>query len=256
MTVPNRLFSSMLLVLAMMTSFFTEASSDKAVTEKNKAFISQAFAKWAAGGSTFFQDVLAEDVVWTIKGTSPAAGTYKGRAVFIEQAVAPFAARLSSFVKPRVNDIWADGNDVVVYWDGAAVAKDGKPYNNSFVWIFRMQDLRANEVIAFLDLTQYDDVINRIALAKSFDKQGDKPMSAQHPYLGMWVTADGRIRQQLLANGRYDEARGHKESAYQGRYEVKGNQIDYWDDTGFTADGVFVDQNTLHHGGMIFYRRQ
>lgn len=256
MTVPSRLFSSMLLVLAMMTSFFAQASSDKAVAEKNKAFIAQAFAKWATGGSTFFQDVLAEDVVWTIKGSSPAAGTYKGRAVFIEQAVAPFAARLSSFVKPRVNDIWADGTDVVVYWDGAAVAKDGKPYNNSFVWIFRMQDLRATEVIAFLDLTQYDDVIKRIPLAKAVATEGDKPMSAQHPYIGMWVTADGRIRHELLANGRYDEARGNKESAYQGRYEVKGNQIDYWDDTGFTADGVFVDQHTLHHGGMIFYRRQ
>ena len=256
MTIQNRLFSKMLLVLAMMISFFAQANSDKAVAEKNKDFITQAFARWAAGGSTFFQDVLAEDVVWTIKGTSPAAGTYRGRAVFIEQAVAPFAARLSSFVKPRVNNIWADGNDVVVYWDGAAVAKDGKPYNNSFVWIFRMQDLRATEVIAFLDLTQYDDVINRIPLTKSIVKQGDKPMSTQHPYLGMWVTADGRIRQELLANNRYDEARGNKASAYQGRYEVKGNQIDYWDDTGFTADGVFVDQNTLHHGGMIFFRRQ
>lgn len=256
MTIPSRLFSSMLFVLAMMSSFFTQASSDKAAAEKNKAFISQAFAKWAAGGSTFFQDVLAEDVVWTIKGTSPAAGTYKGRAVFIEQAVAPFAARLSSFVKPKVNDIWADGNDVVVYWDGAAVAKDGKPYNNSFVWIFRMQDLRATEVIAFLDLTQYDDVINRIALATYFDEKGDKSGSTEHPYIGMWVTADGRIRHELLANGRYDEARGHKESAYQGRYQVQGNKIDYWDDTGFTADGVFVDENTLHHGGMIFYRRQ
>ena len=63
------------------------------------------------------------------------------------------------------------------------------------------------------------------------------------------------IRHQLLPNGRYDEARGTRESAYQGRYEVKGNQIDYWDDTGFTADGVFVDENTLHHGGMIFRRR-
>lgn len=177
MTIQNRLFSSMVLVFAMMTSLFAQANSDKAIAEKNKAFISQAFAKWAAGGSTFFQDVLTEDVVWTIKGTSPVAGTYKGRTIFIEQAVAPFAARLSSFVKPKVNDIWADGNDVVVYWDGAGVATDGKPYNNSFVWIFRMQDLRATEVIAFLDLTQYDDVINRIPLAKT----GDKPMTIQYP---------------------------------------------------------------------------
>ncbi|MBD0415631.1 Atu4866 domain-containing protein [Oryzicola mucosus] len=77
-----------------------------------------------------------------------------------------------------------------------------------------------------------------------------------HPYLGMWVTGDGRIRQELLATGRYDEARGNRRSAYQGRYIVTGNNIDYWDDTGFTADGVFVDSDTLHHGGMIFYREK
>lgn len=78
----------------------------------------------------------------------------------------------------------------------------------------------------------------------------------QHPYVGMWVTADGHIRQELLANGRYDEARGSRKSAYQGRYEVRGTHIDYWDDTGFTADGTFVNNDELHHGGMIFYREK
>lgn len=76
-----------------------------------------------------------------------------------------------------------------------------------------------------------------------------------HPYIGMWVTGDGRIRQELLPDGRYDEARGQRKSAYQGRYEVRGNHIDYWDDTGFTADGEFVD-DVLYHGGMIFYREK
>ncbi len=82
-----------------------------------------------------------------------------------------------------------------------------------------------------------------------------QPASQSHPYLGMWVTADGRIRQELLANGRYDEARGARKSAYQGRYEVKGNRIEYWDDTGFTADGEFRD-DVLYHGGMVFYREK
>ncbi len=78
----------------------------------------------------------------------------------------------------------------------------------------------------------------------------------QHPYVGMWVTGDGRIRQELLPNNRYDEARGTRQSAYQGRYEVRGNEIFYWDDTGFTADGTFVNDDELHHGGMIFYRER
>jgi hypothetical protein len=80
--------------------------------------------------------------------------------------------------------------------------------------------------------------------------------SSIHPYIGMWVTSDGRIRHELLPNGRYDEARGARASAYQGRYEVRGNHIDYWDDTGFTADGTFVDDDTLHHGGMVFRRQR
>jgi hypothetical protein len=79
-----------------------------------------------------------------------------------------------------------------------------------------------------------------------------KPCSP-HPYVGMWVTADGYIRHELLPNCRYDEARGTRRSAYQGRYEIRGNHIDYWDDTGFTADGDFID-GVLHHAGMILYR--
>lgn len=79
-------------------------------------------------------------------------------------------------------------------------------------------------------------------------------MQADHPYVGMWVTEDGRVRHELLPNNRYVEARGTRERAYQGRYAVTGDHIEYWDDTGFTADGDFVD-GVLHHGGMILYRR-
>ena len=74
-----------------------------------------------------------------------------------------------------------------------------------------------------------------------------------HPYVGMWVTQDGYIRHELLPNGRYDEARGAKRSAYQGDYQIIGAHIEYQDDTGFSADGDFVD-GVLHHAGMVLYR--
>ncbi|MBW7457971.1 SDR family NAD(P)-dependent oxidoreductase, partial [Paenibacillus sepulcri] len=79
--------------------------------------------------------------------------------------------------------------------------------------------------------------------------------SITHPYVGMWVTKDGHIRQELLPDGRYDEARGKRKSAYTGSYSVKGNRIDYVDDTGFTADGEFRD-DVLYHGGMTFTGRK
>lgn len=80
-------------------------------------------------------------------------------------------------------------------------------------------------------------------------------LQPDHPYSGMWITDDGHVRHELLPAGRYVEARGSRERAYEGRYEVTGTHIEYWDDTGFTADGDFVDADTLHHGGMILRRR-
>ncbi|WP_127751803.1 Atu4866 domain-containing protein [Devosia sp. 1566] len=92
-----------------------------------------------------------------------------------------------------------------------------------------------------------------LASTPTFPQDGADAMQA-HPYVGMWVTKDGYVRHQLLPDGRYDEARGNRESAYQGRYEIEGDHIEYWDDTGFTADGDFLD-GVLHHGGMVLYRR-
>lgn len=72
-------------------------------------------------------------------------------------------------------------------------------------------------------------------------------------YIGMWITENRNIRHKLLPNNRYDEARGNKESAYQGSYQVTGNHIDYKDDTGFTADGEFRN-GILYHAGMILFK--
>jgi hypothetical protein len=91
---------------------------------------------------------------------------------------------------------------------------------------------------------------------QSTSDRGEPAVSArqeEHPYVGMWVTADNHIRQELLPHGRYDEARGQRASAYMGRYWVSGTRIEYEDDTGFTADGEF-DGDVLHHGGYVFYR--
>ncbi|MEU5699157.1 Atu4866 domain-containing protein [Streptomyces aurantiacus] len=57
--------------------------------------------------------------------------------------------------------------------------------------------------------------------------------------VGAWVTADGRTRQELLPDGRYDEARGERTGAYTGRYTVAGSH-----------DGV------LHHEHLVLYREQ
>jgi hypothetical protein len=77
---------------------------------------------------------------------------------------------------------------------------------------------------------------------------------AENNFAGMWVTGDGYIRHELLADGRYIEARGTRENAYQGEYSISDNHIEYKDDRGFSADGDFMD-GILFHAGMVLYRR-
>src|SRR5690606_39109550 len=113
-----------------------------------------------------------------------------------------------------------------------------------------MRDEKVVRVSAFLDLVALNDLLTRV------DEPVAETAATDHPYVGMWVTTDGHIRHKLLPDGRYDEARGDRESAYTGRYEVRGNDIHYWDDTGFAADGTFVSDDELHHGGMVFYRQR
>ncbi|WP_314437385.1 nuclear transport factor 2 family protein [Massilia timonae] len=138
------------------------ADSGSAQAQANKEAVDKAFAAWAAGGRTFFDDMLAPNVVWTIKGSSPTARVLRGKQELIDGAVTPLSTRLQRQIRPTIRNLWADGDHVIIEWDGEAVAKGGKPYRNSYLWIFRMQGGRATEVTAYLDLAPYDDVLRRV----------------------------------------------------------------------------------------------
>ncbi|MFB4393136.1 nuclear transport factor 2 family protein [Pseudomonas sp. LS_1] len=133
-----------------------------AKADDNKTIVSAAFERWAAGGSNFFNEVLSPNVVWTVEGSGPSAGTYRGLDDLIVRAVRPLTARLSTPIRPIAKRIWADGDHVIVNWRGEATARDGKPYTNDYAWIMRMEQGRAGAVTAFLDLTAFDEVLRRI----------------------------------------------------------------------------------------------
>ena len=104
-------------------------------------------------------------------------------------------------------------------------------------------------------LYKYDLLRTYVTELIHFALKRKSTMEDNNKYVGMWVTADGYIRHELLPGGRYDEARGSRKSAYQGSYRLTGDHIDYKDDTGFTADGDFRD-GVLYHAGMVLYREE
>ncbi|MGF1553702.1 MAG: nuclear transport factor 2 family protein [Paracoccaceae bacterium] len=129
-----------------------------ALEARNRATVREAFDAWAEGEAVFAR-LIAEDVTWTIHGSSPVAGTYHGLDDFVARASRPLISRLAGPLVPTVHRIWADGDTVVIRFDGAATTTSGAPYRNSFLWIFRMEDSRVVEAEAFLDLAAYDAVV-------------------------------------------------------------------------------------------------
>ena len=128
--------------------------------ERNKQIVAAAFDRWAAGGSDFFTEMLAPAVTWTIEGSGPSAGVLKSRDALL-RALQPFAARFSDPVRPTSRQLWADGDHVIIHWEGKGTTRDGQTYRNRYAWIFRMQGGKAVEVNAFLDLNAYDQVLRR-----------------------------------------------------------------------------------------------
>lgn len=130
--------------------------------ERNRQIVTEAFDRWQAGTGNFFNDVLSSDVVWTIEGSGPYAGTLRGQKELVDRAVRPLTARLASPVRPVSKTVWADGEHVIIRWHGETTAADGRPYTNTYAWILRMEDGKVVEVNAFLDLARYEDVFRRI----------------------------------------------------------------------------------------------
>ncbi|MGH7839851.1 MAG: nuclear transport factor 2 family protein, partial [Candidatus Binataceae bacterium] len=68
---------------------------------ENKALVQDAFAKWSRGdgGGGFFA-LLADDVHWTVIGSTPVSRTYTSKRAFQEGAVQPLGERLSGAIQP------------------------------------------------------------------------------------------------------------------------------------------------------------
>jgi ketosteroid isomerase-like protein len=134
------------------------------VTESNRKTIREAFEAWQAGTGAI-ADVFADDLVWRIEGHSLASREYASRQAFVDEVLAPFAARFAAgepFRPVRIRSVHADGDAVVVVWDGRGVANDGKPYANSYAWIMEMRDGKVVDGTAFYDSLSFNDLWTRV----------------------------------------------------------------------------------------------
>jgi len=118
---------------------------------ENRKLVEDAFAKWSRGDGSAFFALLADDVHWTVIGSTPVSRTYTSKRAFQEGAVQPLGAKLASAIQPTVRDILADGEKIALQWEGRATAKNGTIYSQTYCWVMRFENGKVCEGTAYLD---------------------------------------------------------------------------------------------------------
>jgi hypothetical protein len=138
-------------------------SQSKGETEtRNKNTIAASFEAWRTGKGGPY-DLLADDASWTIVGRSLASKTYPSREAFLSEVIRPFNARMRGGLVPAIRNLYADGDTVIVFFDAAGSAKDGKPYANTYAWFLDMRDDKIVRAHAFFDSVAFNDYWQRVA---------------------------------------------------------------------------------------------
>ena len=131
---------------------------------RNKATVEAGFKAWRDGtGSPY--DLLTDDATWTIVGRSAAAKTYQGRDAFLREVIRPFNARMRGPLRPEIRRIYTDGDTVIVLFDAKGMARDGKPYANTYAWFLDVRDGKVVNAVAFFDSLEFNEFWRRVTPA-------------------------------------------------------------------------------------------
>lgn len=99
--------------------------------------------------SVFF-DMLTDDVEWVLFGSHVFAGTHRGKSEIEERLIAPMLKVLVGS-KFQIQNMIAEGDEVVVEGVGHAPTKDGREYNNTYCLVVTVRDGKISQIREYLD---------------------------------------------------------------------------------------------------------
>ncbi len=117
----------------------------------NKRTVQDAFAAWADGDGNAFFRLLADDVRWTVIGTTEISGSFTSRQEFLDKAAGKIGAVLARPLVPNLVSLLADGDLVSIQWEAHSETNSGLPYRQTYSWVVRFDQGRIVEGTAYLD---------------------------------------------------------------------------------------------------------
>jgi len=118
---------------------------------ENKQLIQNMFAELSKGNAEAFLGSMADDVRFTIIGTTKYSGTFNGKQELVAKLLGPLTAQLEGGITLTPDNFIADGDHVAMQAHGKANTKTGKSYNNTYCQVFHIANGKVQEVTEYLD---------------------------------------------------------------------------------------------------------
>jgi ketosteroid isomerase-like protein len=118
---------------------------------ENKTMIQSMFAELSRGNGAGYLDGLADDVEFTIMGSTKYSGTFRGKQDVIDRLLTPLMSELDGGLQVTPDAFVAEGDTVVMQGRGRSKTKSGKAYNNSYCQVFRIADGKVKQITEYLD---------------------------------------------------------------------------------------------------------
>ena len=109
------------------------------------------FAELAKGDAQGFMAAMADDVRFTLIGSTKYSGVFRGKQELAEKLLGPLSAELKEGLIITPENLIADGDFVAMQARGRSLAKNGKRYDNTYCQIFKISDGKIREVTEYLD---------------------------------------------------------------------------------------------------------
>ena len=118
---------------------------------ENKQLLQNIFSELSKGNGKPFVESLADDICWTIIGSTKWSGTYRGKQAVLNELLKPLFAQFADQYTNTAHHFIAEDDYVVVECRGRVTTKSGAPYNNTYCWICRVADGKLQELTEYLD---------------------------------------------------------------------------------------------------------
>jgi hypothetical protein len=104
-----------------------------------------------------FWDRVATDVDWTVEGTHPLSGRYRGKKALLDATF----GRLAGGVELEVENVFLDGDTTIAELVSTSRTNEGVELANRYCWICRFERNAIVEVRAYLDSAMVADTLQR-----------------------------------------------------------------------------------------------